>query len=211
MHDRRRLALDALRLRGGLTLNELCRELHLTRTAAANRLAQLRAEGLVVEIGLRSGKRRPSVVYGLAPQADRAFPQAYEGLAVDVLDEISQRGTRYLKQILQRVGNRWLEREAAPLRKLPRRARIEAATKIIAARGFMPALDAGPTGFTLRNHNCPIARVCDAHHEAADMVKQWIEALYGTPIERSSCICLGARCCEYIAGRQQRTVPKSTR
>jgi predicted ArsR family transcriptional regulator len=204
MHDRRRLALDALRLHGGLTLNELCRELRLTRTAAANRLAQLRAEGLVVEAGLRPGKRRPSVVYALAPEADRVFPQAYERMAVDLLDEISRRGARYLRQILQRVGRRWIARDAEALQKLPRHARIEAGTKVLAARGFMPALEAGATSYTLRNHNCPIARVCGAHHEAADMVKQWIEALYGTPVQRSSCICLGARYCEYTVRRKLR-------
>ena len=62
---RRRQALDSLRMRGGLTVNELARELRITRGAAANQITRLIADGLVVSSGLQASGRRPSVIYAL--------------------------------------------------------------------------------------------------------------------------------------------------
>lgn len=197
MHDRRRLALDALRIRGGLTVNELARQLRLTRTASAHQLARLLADGLATQVGLRPGVRRPSVIYGLTPQADRAFHQEYETLAVDVLDEVARAGTTQLDRVLRGVGDRWIARDKSSVQLLRGPARLERATKILAARGFMPSLEQTGRSYVLRNHHCPIVRVCVAHHEAPDMVKRWIQALVGTPLRRTGCICLGDQTCEY--------------
>ncbi len=205
MHDRRRLALDALRIRGGLTVNELARQFRLTRTAAANQVARLLADGLVAPTGLRPGVRRPSVIYGLTPQADRAFHQEYETLAVDVLDEVARTGTKQLDRILRGVGDGWIARDKPAVRLLRGQDRLERATKILAARGFMPSLEQTGRAYVLRNHHCPIVRVCTAHHQAADMVKRWVQALVGTPVRRTGCICLGSQACEYsLAARPTR-------
>jgi len=197
MHDRRRLVLDALRVRGALTLDELARELRLTRTATANHLARLQANGLVTRVGLRAGKRRPSITYGLTEQADRSFPQEYETLALHVLDETARAGSEQLDRVLRRVGERWLARDLPPVRSLRGRPRLERAVQIVAERGFMPSLEPSSRGLALRNHNCPIARACGAHHQVADMVKRWVEALVGTRVQRTACICKGAPACEY--------------
>ena len=198
MLDRRRLALNALRIRGKLTINELARELHITRTAAANQLARLLAEGLVVAAGLQATGRRPSITYGLTAQADRAFQQEYERFAVDVLDAVARGGEGQTARVLRQVGDRWISSDAPAVAKLSGDLRLKRATKLIAARGFMPTLEkAADRRYTLANHNCPIARVCSAHHQAAGMVKHWIEALVGGRVQRTNCIFEGGSACEY--------------
>ncbi len=197
MHDRRRLALDALRIRSALTVNELATELRLTRAASANHLARLLAEGLVVPTGLRSGKRRPSVMYGLTARADSAFHQEYEKFAIDLLDEVARPGPGAVSRILRRVGDRWIARDLPEVETLRGATRLDRATKTIATRGFMPSLERAGRSYVLRNHNCPISKICGAHHEAADMVKRWVEALLGAQVQRKSCICQGGRACEY--------------
>src|ERR1700686_1013863 len=155
MHDRRRLALDALRIRGGLSINELARQLRLTRTASANHVARLLADGLVTPIGLRPGARRPSVIYGLTPRADSAFHQEYETFAVDLLDELARVGTPQLDRALRGVGGRWIARDEPAVHALRGSERLERAAKIMAARGFMPSLERTDRSQVLRVHNCP--------------------------------------------------------
>ena len=199
MHDRRRQALDALRIRGGLTVNELAHELRITRTAANNQVARLLADGLVASVGLKATGRRPGLVNSLTPKADKDFHQEYESFAIDVLDEIVRSGGEaQLDRILRRVGERWIAADAPAVEKLSGEARLERAKKLIAARGFMPTLEkAADRTHTLSNHNCPISRVCAAHHQAAGMVRHWIEALVGTRVQRSQCIFEGGAACEY--------------
>lgn len=205
MLDRRRATLDVLRIRGGLTVNELARELRITRAAAANHIARLVADGLVTASGLKASGRRPSVVYELAAKADRLFHQEYDSFAVDLMDEIARAGKGQIDRVLRGVGARWIAKDEPQVEKLSGEARLERAAKLIGARGFMPTLKKmGPRLHTLQNHNCPIARVCRAHHETAGMVKHWIEALFGGRIERSKCIYEGGHACEYaIAGQRK--------
>jgi predicted ArsR family transcriptional regulator len=201
MVDRRRLALNALRVRGQLTVNELADELQITRTAATNQLARLIADGMVGATGLRSTGRRPSVVYSLTSEADRAFHEAYDALANDVLTEIGRGGREKVQRVLRGVGDRWIAGDVPSVEKLSGEARLDRAKKLIAVRGFMPTLErAADRRRVLRNHNCPILRVCRAHHEAADMVKRWVEALVGRKIRRSACIFQGGHACEYALG-----------
>src|SRR5215469_6074574 len=103
MLDRRRATLDTLRIRGGLTVNELASELRITRAAAANHIARLVADGLVTASGLKPSGRRPSVVYVLAGKADRLFHQEYDTFAVEVLDEIARGGKAQIERVLRGV------------------------------------------------------------------------------------------------------------
>jgi len=201
MLDRRRHALDTLRIRGALTINELARELRITRTAAANQVTRLVADGLVKAAGLKATGRRPSVTYALTAQADGAFHQAYETFAVDVLDQVARGGQAQVDRVLRQVGQRWISSDAPAVEKLSGDPRLQRATKLIAARGFMPTLErTDDRRYVLQNHNCPIARVCRAHHEAAGMVQHWIEALVGERVRRTNCIFEGGSACEYAIG-----------
>ena len=198
MLDRRRLALDALRMRGGLTVNELASELRVTRTAAKNHVDRLLAEGLVAASGLRASGRRPGVVYSLTAEADRAFHQEYDSFANDVLDEIARRGDGQVDRVLRGVGDRWIANDAPSVRSLSGEPRLARVTKLIAARGFMPTLEKTSSRcHLLQNHNCPIAQICRAHHQAAGMVKRWIEALVGRRVAQTNCIYKGGHVCAY--------------
>ena|SRR5579863_2918521 len=212
MLDRRRATLDMLRVRGGLTVNELATELRTTRAAASNHIARLVADDLVTAAGLKPSGRRPSVVYVLTAKADRLFRQEYDTFAVELLDELARSGKGQIARVLHGVGERWIAKDAPEVRKLQGEPRLEQAIKLIAARGFMPTLrKTGPRGHALQNHNCPIVRICRAHHGAAAMVKHWIEALVGGRIERSRCIFEGGHACEYaIAGKPSASAGKRT-
>ena len=67
--------LDLLR-RGPRTVDELARELDLTRTAVRAQLASLLRDGLAEQRGSRRGTSKPSHVYGVTSQAELLFSRA---------------------------------------------------------------------------------------------------------------------------------------
>src|SRR5688500_5797183 len=76
--------------RGPRTVNELMEELGVTDNAVRAHLSNLQDDGLVRQVGLRPGTRKPHVDYELTPKARELFPRAHEPVLrtlVDVLEE----------------------------------------------------------------------------------------------------------------------------
>src|SRR5215467_9769616 len=146
MHETRERIIELLRLQGSHTVESLCAALGLSRTAVKSHLTGLRAEGLVRRRGLRPGVRRPSNVYELTPEADRLFPKVYDDFAAALIDEIKHRRPDDLQGYLERIADRWINRDLPRVSGLHGLARFERAKEILAERGFMPVLEQMPEG-----------------------------------------------------------------
>ena len=169
-------------------MEDLVAALGVTRTAVVSHLKALQADGVAARRGLRAGSRRPSVVYELTEAADRLFPKAYEAFAALVLDELKRTSPTALRRILRRVGAQWIAEDLPRVQKLSGRARWERVQEILAERGFMPALDRTPSGWVLREHNCPVMRLANEHPEVCDTIHHWLEALFGVSLARTQCL-----------------------
>lgn len=198
MHDTRQRIVELLRVHGGRTVNDLARDLRLTRTAVTSHLAALQAEGLVARQGLQPGRRRPRVLYTLTPQADTLFPKAYDAFAAGLMEELRREGTGRLRAVVRRVGDRWIARDLPRVEGLRGRARLERAREILAERGFLPTLERAGKATVLREHNCPVMQLALQHPEVCDMVHRWLEALFDTRMERVQCLRRGDAYSEYV-------------
>lgn len=198
MRDTRRRIVELLRTRDGQTVEELAETLGVTRTAVNSHLATLQADGFVVKRGLRPGRRRPSVVYGLTPAADSLFPKAYDEFAAAILEELRREDPAHLRRILRRLADHWIAQDLPRVKGLRGQARLNRARDIVAERGFMPSLTTGREGYLLREHNCPVLRVAVAHPEVCDMVHRWLEALFGRSLTRVRCMRQGDPYSDYV-------------
>jgi len=204
MRDRPKNLLDVMRVRGGITVDELAGELQLTRTSVVNHLKLLMGEGLVKRGGLRPGSRRPSVIYTLTANADRIFPQLYEEFLTDILEELSSHRPANVKRIIAGVRKRWLTRDLSAVEGLRGEQRVRRALDVLSKRGFMPVLEGPPETRELKQYNCPLRRLCAGYPDVRDMITQWIRALFGVPLIRLGCSATGDTSCSYILGREVR-------
>ena len=188
MHESRERIVELLRLQGSHTVESLCAALGLSRTAVKSHLTGLRAEGLVRRGGLQPGTRRPSNVYELTPEADRLFPKMYDDFAGALLGEIRRQRPHELQGYLDRIADRWIARDLSRVNGLHGLERFERAKETIADRGFMPTLERTPDGYELHEHNCPLMRLAVDHLEVCNMVHRWLEALFGTRLNRARCL-----------------------
>jgi DeoR family suf operon transcriptional repressor len=200
MRDTRRRVLELLRQRTALTVDEIAREIHVTRTAAVSHLGALLSQGLARRTGFRPGKRRPSTLYGLTKDADRLFSQEYDTLAIGIVSELKRSAAGKFQDILERVAGQWASPDLPSLKKLKGKARVERATALLAERGLMPAIERDKHGYVLRQYHCPIQRVGSVHPEVCVVMQRWIQALYGARVKRLGCTSLGDAYCSYAIG-----------
>lgn len=191
MRETRERIVELLRLNGSHTVESLCTALGVSRTAVKSHLTGLRAEGLVRRRGLQPGTRRPSNVCELTPEADRLFPKAYDDFAAALIEEIRRRRPDELEGYLERIADRWIARDVARVDGLHGPERFERAKETLADRGFMPVLERVPDGYQLHEHNCPLMRLTADYPEVCNMVHRWLEALFGTRLNRVRCLRLG--------------------
>lgn len=208
MRDRPRTLLDSMRMRGGVTVDELASELRLTRTTIVNHLNSLMGEGLVQRGGLRCGRRRPSVVYKLTANADRIFPQLYDTFLSDILEELNARQPGKIKPVIRGVRDRWIARDLPAVKGLRGEHRITRALGVMTEHGFMPALEGPRRARVLQQYNCPLRRLCELYPDVRGLISRWIEALFGARVTRLGCSATGDAACSYILGRG---VPSSKR
>ncbi|MDQ7821061.1 MAG: ArsR family transcriptional regulator [Armatimonadota bacterium] len=197
MHQTRRRIVELLRVHGGLTVGDLARHLDLTRTAVVSHLAALQAEGYVTRAGLQPGRRRPRVVYTLTPAADGLFTKSYEEFAAALLGELRSVAPDGLTEALRRIGDRWIARDLPRVEGATGVQRVERALQVLAERGFLPQMQRRNGEYVLREHNCPLMRLAVQDAEVCAMVHRWLEALFGTCLERTRCMRLGDPYSEY--------------
>src|SRR5438094_594748 len=77
--------------RGRHTVNDLAGHLRLTDNAVRAQLQRLQRDGLVRQIGWRSGFRKPHAEYEITLKARELFTRLYEPLIQELTDVLGER------------------------------------------------------------------------------------------------------------------------
>jgi len=182
--------------RGPRTVNELMAELGVTDNAVRAQLVNLQDAGLVRQLGLRPGVRKPHVEYELTPRARRLFPQAYEHVLrnlVDVLQEVlpAEQAARLLSEVARRVLGGWV----GELRGTePRHRLAELFQKVRSAAPGISVRDA-PDQATVQCCGCPLASVTVSHPEVCGVLAEVLGDLLGADVRERCDRTEVPRCC----------------
>ncbi|HEY8509199.1 MAG TPA: HTH domain-containing protein [Steroidobacteraceae bacterium] len=94
-----------LRNKGGMTVDELARELHVTRNAVRQHLAALSEDGFVAVAATRPTAGRPQRLHVLTDAGKEAFPRHYSWFAQMLVDAVeSEHGAEGLRTRLGRIA-----------------------------------------------------------------------------------------------------------
>lgn len=153
--------VDLLR-RESRTVEDLARELELTRNAVRGHLTVLERDGLIRPAGHRRGSRRPAVVYALSPAGEARFSQAYAPLLKGLLDELStQLDPAAFESLLRKAGRRLTPRRATEPQ--PDEAAVATIRSILAELGGTVESVTRNGKLTVRGVACPLADVTGTH------------------------------------------------
>ena len=192
--------LDALRRSSGLTADQLAEGLGLTAMAVRKHLAVLQDEGLLTARVERRRVGRPVHVYTLTPRARERFPQGYQDLTTELLDDLRAIDGQ---EKIQHLFHRRTERVQASLEplmaghSLPER--LTTLTAYLDEQGYLAEWEEAPGGdYLLKEHNCAIYGVAQCIPEVCACELDLFRRLFAdAEVERESHVLAGDHLCCY--------------
>lgn len=193
-----------LLLRGGArTVNDLADELGLTDNAIRAHLAALERDGLVHASGLRSGLRKPHVVYELTEQAERIFPKNYAALLNELVSVLKEKyPAKAIDAVLRAVGRRIAETHQPKASQRSLDARLRHAIAVLGELGGAARIEIASEGnVIIRGSDCPLASLAADHAEACHLAETLLSELIGVPVHEKCNRTGKPKCCFEVEAR----------
>jgi DeoR family suf operon transcriptional repressor len=200
IQTRRQEILNILKQQGEATVDELATMLELTPVTVRHHLDILRAEGLVEApaVRRRHGPGRPQYVYTLTPESASLFPQRYDVLANELLDEIKSTMDRdQVRGIFDHIVERRLENAPALNGGQPPEEKMDALVHYLSDKGFIAEWEREDGKCVLYASNCPYQNVAAEHPEICAVDHLVLERMTGTDVHCVRRITEGAYSCIY--------------
>ncbi len=171
-----------LLLQEGRTVNELAEVLGLTDIAVRAALTALGRDDLVRQSGSRPGRRKPNVIYDLAPKAKQLFPKVYGVLLGHLLDVLKERlSSRKLEEVARTVGHRMAPIYRPAVQASQSQDRTEQAIALLRELGGFCEKHEGDGQVVLRCFECPFAEAVVGHPEVCLLVETVLTDVLGVP------------------------------
>jgi predicted ArsR family transcriptional regulator len=204
--DTSRGRIVALLKIGGMTSDDVARDLGLTRSAVRLQMAGLEREGVVRRVGKRPGTTRPSHVFALTPEVEQLLSRAYVPLLSHLVDVVADALPADRLEALLRQAGRGLARELTGGRRVPGglASRVAAVSDLLNARLGATTRVERNGHFVIRGAACPLAALTARHPGACLAMESLVGEIVGVPARE--CCDRGdrPRCCFEIQGRPPR-------
>ncbi len=207
----RQAIVDLLKRQGEQSASALGKALGVTPMAARLHLYDLQAEGLVEERSEAKaqsrGRGRPVKYWSLTAAAARVFPDAHQGLAVEMIRSVEELfGAAGLARLVKKHGTR--QRAAYGEKLKPAKTLGDRVRRLAGARsdeGYMAEAKRDGRDWLLIENHCPIcsaAKACTGL--CANELKVFSDVLgKDAKVTREEHILAGARRCVYrVAGKK---------
>ncbi len=194
--------LDFLR-RKDSSVDELSAQLQISASATRQHLAILERDGLIRRTSVKERVGRPKVYYSLTEKAEAAFPKVYAHFVRWLLaDMLEREGEETVRALLGRLGalqasyyQDWMTEDGG----------AEAVVAVLNELGAFAALKRDNGHFVIQEYNCLLYEIA---MEFGDIVCEFnlkfIGSLLRSPVEQTSCIARGDRCCSFqLEGSQE--------
>lgn len=193
--------LDLLKREGEQAARALGERLGVTAMAARLHLYDLEEEGLVASRSEAQGRGRPMKYWSLTAEAASIFPDAHQGLAVEMIKSVEELfGAEGLEKVIRKHGD--MQRKTYRERLASAKTMGERVRRLAAARseeGYMAEAKKHGRDWLLIENHCPI---CSAAKACTKLCKNELKVFSDVlgkdvKVEREEHILAGARRCAY--------------
>ncbi len=187
--------------RGSHTVNDLAAALGLTDNAVRTHLDRLERDGLVRPSGTRPGTRRPTITYGLTPEAERLFPKMYGPVLRQILDVLAERlPPKRLDEVARTAGRRLATALRSAVRADKLEDRITEAIAVLGERGGGCESERADGNWVIRCFDCPLTLAVVGHPELCRLMETVLAYLLGAPV-RQRCETATTPQCHFEIGK----------
>jgi predicted ArsR family transcriptional regulator len=194
--------LELLRRKGRSSAETISNDLGVTPNAVRQHLTNLEREGLVVSQPERSGRGRPSLLFGLTERADAVFPKRYGQLATMVLQEVQEMGgPDALDEVFARVAARHAGALERDLDGLDFDEKLRRVVAWIGRAGTLVEQAESPEGVKITIHNCPFRNTALKFPQVCTITPQLISRLTQAAISQADSIHRHDPYCSFVVQR----------
>lgn len=199
----RQAILELLKKCQELSVSGLKEHLDITEMAVRKHLVKLEGEELIHSRTVRQPMGRPVIFYRLTEEGNKIFPNNYDKIAVEILQDIQES-----------MGNEAIDtlfnnRERRMRKKYQRRIyqddplveRVKQLVEVQQDNGYMAEFNEEESvhGVSFEQFNCPIAAIADRYNKPCQCELELFKEVLGTEqVERVTCIAKGERSCKYV-------------
>ncbi len=197
----RRQLLDLLKMGGPQPADALAQQLNVTPMAVRQHMYELEKEELVQSTTQPSGRGRPKRLWALTEQAMQVFPDAHQGLAVELIRAVENLfGPEGLEKVADRHASQQRDTYAKALEDVhTTRDRLGLLAEQRTLEGYMATVMEDHDGFLFIENHCPICSAARACTRLCANELDVFRAMLGphVSITREEHIITGARRCAY--------------
>jgi predicted ArsR family transcriptional regulator len=194
--------LELLRRKGRSSAETIANDLGVTPNAVRQHLTNLERDGLVVSQPERSGRGRPSLLFGLTERADAVFPKRYGQLATMVLQEVQEMGgPDALDEVFARVAARHASALERDLGGLDFDEKLRRVVAWIGRAGTLVEQTESPEGVKITIHNCPFRNTALKFPQVCTITPQLISRLTDAAISQADSIHRHDPYCSFVVQR----------
>ncbi len=199
LKESRSAIIELLKINGGMSVEQLARELDVSKVCVRRHLSLLESDGLICYQEERRDRGRPRFIYRLTDKACCLFPHIYDVFAKEVLVQIERRfGDDGLRDVFSARADDLISQLKAELEGLSFDERVKGLARAINARGYLADARRLKDGtYRLRQRNCPTENVAVSYPRLCEEeVRVYRESL-GCEVVRECRIADGAQSCQF--------------
>jgi predicted ArsR family transcriptional regulator len=189
-----------LRKKSGLTVDELSRELKITRNAVRQHLAALDSNGLVEQVATRPSGGRPQQLYALADKGKELFPRNYTWFAQLAVDSIArEHGAEGLGKRLEAIGTDVAKQLRAQYPELKtREQKVEKLAELMQGLGYEARSLPAPRGAALiEADNCVFHGLAKSNPEICRLDLALLGTFTDSRVDHQECMVRGGNVCRF--------------
>lgn len=188
-----------LKKAGGLTAEQLSKQVGITPMGIRQHLLTLERKGIVSYEAKKHGIGRPIFIYRLTGKADDLFPKLYHWFALDLLKDLeSIDGRDKINELFRLRKERILKEKSALLEGVGGLAgKLKALAGILDEEGYIMDAKEDGDGYLLTSYNCPLSKVAGSYGEVCQYEHELINDLLGGNVSRVSSMINGHDSCSF--------------
>lgn len=186
--------------KNGLSVDELAKELEISRTAVQQHFVALERDGLIKKITMNKTAGRPVMLYGITDKGVNYFPKQYAWFAELILSDLQQEiSPERFKGYMHRLGSRLADELQDTMTGKSLNDRIEEVTRLMNDLGFQvkTVVDSETEESELQAFNCIYHDLAQKHHEICEFDLALMSSLLDKQVEQSSCMVKGDCVCRF--------------
>ena len=197
--DRQRELLEKLLFKKiGLTIDDLAKELSISRNAVQQHTLVLEKGGDIEKGKLTSTGGRPSQVYVLSEKGVDLFPKQYSWFSELLLGSLkSQLGTEGLEIKMHDIAKNLADSLKPKLAGMSLPEKIFEVSRIMQELGFETEVDESESLPAIVAHNCVYHHLAKEFEEVCQLDRSLLESLLDREIHHEECIIKGGEVCKF--------------